>query len=123
MNPPYSEDHIELFIQKAFYEAAIGNAATLSIFPAKKSEQTWYHRLVIGKSSVIIPVEKRISFLRDGVPMTSPNHASVMVAWVPGYLYGCPITASFHAKDGGIFRTCPLALKNMPNVDGSWRTL
>jgi hypothetical protein len=123
MNPPYEEGIIEFFVERARHEARHLRGATLALFPAKKSEYRWFTDYVAHGSSAIIYVEKRIKYHRNGVPLKQPNHASVMVAWVPGYLDHYPAVSSFHRDTGGKDRVCPDCLRVVPRVDGSWPSL
>jgi len=82
-NPPYSEGLIGPIVQRALKEALAGMCSTLFIFPAKKSELAWYHDFVLNPggtgATAIYPIRGRIDFCRGGVPLGSPNHASVLV--------------------------------------------
>jgi phage N-6-adenine-methyltransferase len=89
-NPPYSEGAIGPIIEHAWNEAREGRCSTLCLFPVKKSERVWFHGYVANAATLILPVEKRIRFLRNGIPTDSPNHASVLVWYRAGNVLGCP---------------------------------
>ncbi len=88
-NPPYSEGAIGPIIGHALDEAREGRCSTLCLFPIKKSERVWFQRFAANAATLILPVEQRICFLRDGIPQTAPNHASVLVWYRSGFVAGC----------------------------------
>lgn len=83
LNPPYSEGSgIGEIIGRARTAADDDVTSTLALFPAKKSEQSWYQEHVAGAATLIMPVSGRIAFLLNGETQTQPNHASVLVWWL-----------------------------------------
>lgn len=111
-NPPYEEGLIGPIVAQALTEALAGRCSTLFLFPAKKSEQRWYHELVLNQrgpgASAIMPVGPgRIDFWRDGQPLGNPNHASVLVDFVihnvganERWWYKLPASLSYHRTRG-----------------------
>lgn len=89
-NPPYSEGSIGPIIEHTWSQAREGRCSTLCLFPVKKSEQVWFQSFVANAATLILPVEGRIPFLRDGTATKSPNHASVLVWYKAGRVSGCP---------------------------------
>jgi len=113
-NPPYAEGLIGPIVAKALAEALAGRCSTLCLFPAKKSEYAWFHDLIINDggpgATAIYPVRGRIDFWRDGAPLGSPNHASLLVYFRESCVeastreaYWCPHVLSFD-RDGGLVR-------------------
>lgn len=119
MNPPYAErvkgegkgSGVARFVRKALDEALAGHCSTVCIFPAKKTEHTWYHEIVIAPggdgATAIYPVHGRLDFWRNGAPIGQPNHASVIVVFEVGCVEAdvrrtllLPLTGSIDKETG-----------------------
>jgi len=83
MNPPYNDGQntINDFILKAVESAALYDTSWVLLIPANRTEQEFWHHLVVQKSVHVAFIRKRVNYLHnDGTPSKGANHASVAVA-------------------------------------------
>lgn len=72
-NPPYANGMPEKFLRHAMAEKAKNGLTTVFLFPANKTDQIWWHNLVIPKHAVW-DVRGRVNFL-------DPDTGAVPVIW------------------------------------------
>jgi phage N-6-adenine-methyltransferase len=74
VNPPYSRDNIDKWVEKCYKESK--HATVVALLPVSTSAK-WWHRWIVGKAELRF-IERRVRFV--GAPYTSP-FSSVIVVW------------------------------------------
>jgi site-specific DNA-methyltransferase (adenine-specific) len=75
VNPPYSRNNIDLWVEKCFLESQKDNTTVVALLPVSTSAK-WWHSWIVGKSELRF-IERRIRF--KGGKFTAPFSSVVAV--------------------------------------------
>jgi len=83
-NPPYGNNIIPDLAKLALRWATKHGANTVMLLPCNKTDQAWFHSCCVGKALILF-VEKRISFMENGVSISGNPQGSVIICWGPAF--------------------------------------
>jgi phage N-6-adenine-methyltransferase len=73
VNPPYSRDNIDKWVEKCWKESK--HATVVALLPVSTSAK-WWHRWIVGKAELRF-IERRVRFV--GAPYTAPFSSVIAV--------------------------------------------
>lgn len=65
VNPPYAVKELEQFVEKAINELESHYRESIMLLPANKTDQDWFHDLIIAEGFEIEWIRKRIHFTNN----------------------------------------------------------
>jgi hypothetical protein len=71
VNPPYAKDELVLFVEKAVDEIENGNESIM-LLPCK-TDQDWFHDIIIAEDFEILWIRKRLHFTNNKWASPAPN--------------------------------------------------
>jgi len=81
-NPPYGDGIIPDIARLACRSKSRTNVVML--VPCNKTDQKWFHEFAVDKALILF-VEGRIGFLKDGKAIQSNSQGSMLICWGPAF--------------------------------------
>lgn len=81
VNPPYGYGNEQMWLEKCYEEHSKYGQPVFILLPSKTEETDWFPRAMI-KSDVVLFVQKRVNFLKNGLIKNRPIMGSIIFGMV-----------------------------------------